>query len=124
MCNEVLEQTMTVELPRPDNGPVLPERGAAPANGFHNFPTHLDRVQSEIVAKRFRWPLVEKFVRANGIDRVLIDNGARKLGIVATGKAVQDGGRALKLLSLEDGTAQVIELGKEQARKRGGGNGR
>src|SRR3546814_11570002 len=80
---------MTVGLPRPDNGPVRPERGAAPANGFHNFPTHLDRVQSEIVAKRFRWPLVEKFVRANGIDRVLIDNGARKLGIVATGQAVQ-----------------------------------
>src|SRR3546814_17398062 len=49
MCNEVLEQTMTVELPRPDNGPVLPERGAAPANGFHNFPTHLDRVHAEIV---------------------------------------------------------------------------
>jgi indolepyruvate ferredoxin oxidoreductase len=110
MCNEVLEQTMTVELPRLDNGPVLPERGVAPANGFNNFPTHLDRVQSEIVAKRFRWPLVEKFVRANGIDRVLIDNGARKLGIVATGKAVQDARQALKLLGLTDLDAAALGI--------------
>jgi indolepyruvate ferredoxin oxidoreductase len=110
MCNEVLEQTMTVELPRRDNGPVLPDRGTAPANGFNNFPTHLDRVQSEIVAKRFRWPLVEKFVRANGIDRVLIDNGARKLGIVSTGKAVQDARQALKLLGLDDVDAAALGI--------------
>ncbi len=108
MCNEVLEQTMTVEIPRPDNGPVLPERGTAPANGFHNFPTHLDRVQSEIVAKRYRWPLVEKFVRANGIDRILIDTGVRRLGIVSTGKAVQDVRQALKLLGLGDDDAAAL----------------
>ncbi|WP_439485912.1 indolepyruvate ferredoxin oxidoreductase family protein [Blastomonas fulva] len=105
LCNEVLEQTMTVDVPRRDNGPVLPERGVAPANGFHNFPTHIDRVQSEIVAKRFRWPLVEKFVRANGIDRVLIDSQHRRLGIVSTGKAVQDVRQALKQLGLDDKAA-------------------
>lgn len=110
MCNEVLEQTMTVAVPRPDNGPVFPERGVAPANGFHNFPTHLDRTQSEIVAKRFRWPLVEKFVRANSIDRILIDTGIRKLGIVATGKAVQDVRQALKLLGLDDDDAAALGI--------------
>ncbi len=110
MCNEVLEQTMTVELPRLDNGPVLPERGVAPANGFNNFPTHLDRVQSEIVAKRFRWPLVEKFVRANGIDRVLINTGIRRLGIVSTGKAVQDVRQALTLLGLDDAGAAALGI--------------
>jgi indolepyruvate ferredoxin oxidoreductase len=109
MCNEVLEQTMTVELPRLNGEIVLPDRGDAPANGFNNFPTHLDRVQSEIVVKRYRWPLVEKFVRANGIDRVLIDSNARKLGIVATGKAVQDARQALQLLGL--GEAEAAALG-------------
>jgi indolepyruvate ferredoxin oxidoreductase len=109
MCNEVLEQTMTVELPRLDEEIVLPDRGDAPANGFNNFPTHLDRVQSEIVVKRYRWPLVEKFVRANGIDRVLIDSSARKLGIVATGKAVQDARQALQLLGL--GEVEAAALG-------------
>src|SRR3546814_6779671 len=62
MCHEVLEQTMTVKLPRLDHGPVMPERGAAPANGFPNFPTTLDRVQSEIVDKLFSSPLFEIFM--------------------------------------------------------------
>lgn len=108
MCNEVLEQTMTVELPQIEAPIALPDRGAAPANGFNNFPTHLDRIQSEIVVKRYRWPLVEKFVRANGIDRVLIDSSARKLGIVASGKAVQDARQALQLLGLPDAEAAAL----------------
>ena len=110
LCNEVLEQTMTVDIMSSDNGPVTPERGPAPPNGFHNFPTHLDRIQSEIVAKRYRWPLVEKFVRANRIDRVLIDAPKRRLGIVSSGKAVQDARQALALLGLDDSTAAALGI--------------
>jgi indolepyruvate ferredoxin oxidoreductase len=110
LCNEVLEQTMTVTIAMGGNGPVLPDRGVAPANGFHNYPTHLDRTQSEIVAKRYRWPLVEKFVRANQIDKVLIDASGRKLGIVSTGKAVQDVRQALKLLDLDDAAASLLGI--------------
>ena len=111
LTNETLEQTMTVDIRVGDNGPVTPDRGPAPANGFHNYPTHLDRTASEIVVKRYRWPLVEKFVRANGIDRVLIDTPARMLGIVTTGKAVQDVRQALKLLGLDDAAAAAVGLG-------------
>ncbi len=110
LTNETLEQTMTVDIRSGDNGPVTPDRGPAPANGFHNYPTHLDRIGSEIVVKRYRWPLVEKFVRANRIDRILIDTPARKLGIVSTGKAVQDVRQALKLLGLDDGAAAALGL--------------
>jgi indolepyruvate ferredoxin oxidoreductase len=110
LCNEVLEQTMTVEIRSGGNGPVLPDRGAGPPNGFHNYPTHLDRVQSEIVAKRYRWPLVEKFVRANGIDRLLIAAPKRRLGIVSTGKAVQDVLQAFKLLALDDASAAALGI--------------
>ncbi|WP_068072295.1 indolepyruvate ferredoxin oxidoreductase family protein [Novosphingobium lentum] len=110
LCNEVLEQTMTVRIGVGDNGPVLPERGQAPATGFHNFPTHLDRVQSEIVAKRFRWPLVEKFVRANRIDRVLFDAPKRRLGIVSSGKAVPDARQALTMLGLDDAAAGALGI--------------
>src|SRR3546814_16521451 len=78
LCNEILEQTMTVDVRSGDNGPVLPDRGPAPAQGFHHYPTHLDRQQFEIVAKHYRRPLVEKFVRANMIDRGLIDDPAGK----------------------------------------------
>jgi indolepyruvate ferredoxin oxidoreductase len=110
LCNEVLEQTMTVNIDVADNGPVLPERGPAPPNGFHNFPTHLDRLQSEIVLKRYRWPLIGKFVRANRIDRVLFDAPSRKLGIVSSGKAVQDARQALTLLGLNDARAAALGI--------------
>ena len=108
LTNETLEQTMTVDIRSRENGPVTPDRGPAPANGFHNYPTHLDRIASETVVKRYRWPLVEKFVRANGIDKVLVDARQRRLGIVSTGKAVQDVRQALKLLDLDnDAAAQM-----------------
>jgi indolepyruvate ferredoxin oxidoreductase len=110
MTNEVLEQTMTVRIDTTDNGPVLPERGPAPPTGFHNYPTHLDRVQSEIVAKRYRWPLVEKFVRANRIDRILFDAPTRRLGIVASGKAVADARQAITQLGLGDDAAAALGI--------------
>lgn len=110
LTNETLEQTMTVDIRSGDNGPVTPDRGPAPANGFHNYPTHLDRIASETVVKRYRWPLIEKFVRANRIDHVLVDAPVRTLGIVSTGKAVQDVRQALKLLGLEDADAAALGI--------------
>ncbi|CAN5409652.1 indolepyruvate ferredoxin oxidoreductase family protein [soil metagenome] len=108
LTNETLEQTMTVDIRSGDNGPVTPDRGPAPTHGFHNYPTHLDRIASETVVKRYRWPLIEKFVRANRIDHVLIDAPVRRLGIVSTGKAVQDVRQALKLLGLDDVAAAAL----------------
>lgn len=69
-----------------------------------------DRRRSEIVLKRFRWPLVERFVRANRIDKVLFDSPVRKLGIVTQGKAVQDARQALKQLGLGDETAATLGI--------------
>ncbi|MDB5687429.1 MAG: indolepyruvate ferredoxin oxidoreductase, partial [Rhizorhabdus sp.] len=53
---------------------------------------------------------VHKFVRANGIDKVLIDTGIRKLGIVSTGKAVQDVLQAFKLLDLDDDAVAALGI--------------
>jgi indolepyruvate ferredoxin oxidoreductase len=104
-CNEVLEQTMTVQLGERQAAPVYPDRGELPPEGIHNVATHINRQRSEVVAKRYRWPLVERFVRANRIDRVLIDAPRRKLGIVATGKAVYDALQALAMLGLDEARA-------------------
>ncbi|WP_299310226.1 indolepyruvate ferredoxin oxidoreductase family protein [uncultured Croceicoccus sp.] len=109
LCNEVLEQTMTVDVALPP-APVEPERGDAPQHGFHNYPSHLDRLASDIVVKRYRWPLVHKFIRANAINRVLFDAPVRKLGIVATGKAVEDARQALILLGLSDTDAGALGI--------------
>jgi len=109
LCNEVLEQTMTVDIGLPPP-PVLPDRGPPPAHGFNNYPSHLDRLASDIVVRRHRWPLVSRFVRANGINRVLFDAQERRLGIVAAGKAVEDARQALMLLGLDDAAAGELGI--------------
>lgn len=110
LCNEVLEQTSVVMIPSPgENLPVLPDTGPLPPEGIHNFPTHLDRQRSDIIARRYRWPLVERFLQANPVNRVLIAARDRRLGIVSAGKAVQDVLQALHLLELDRESA--AELG-------------
>jgi indolepyruvate ferredoxin oxidoreductase len=109
VCNEVIEQTMTVEIPAQAGAWALPERGSAPPTGFHNYPSDRDRLQSEIVVKRYRLPLVERFLRANHVNRILVEATQRRLGIVTAGKAVQDVRQALSLLGLSD--AQAARLG-------------
>jgi indolepyruvate ferredoxin oxidoreductase len=109
-CNEVLEQTMTIDLGARQVAPVLPDRGELPPEGIHNVATHVNRQRSEVVTKRYRWPLVERFVRANGIDRVLVDAPQRRLGIVATGKAVHDALQALRMLGLDYQAAAALGI--------------
>lgn len=109
LTNEVLEQTMTVEVGG-DRSPVLPRVGELPPEGLHNLPTHIDRVRSEIILKRHRWPLVERFIRANPINKVLFDAPTRRIGLVATGKAVQDVRQALRLLGLNEESAAALGL--------------
>src|SRR3546814_14912429 len=65
LTNETLEQTMTVDVNYGDNGPIFPERGPAPANGLHNYPTHPDRIESAIVLTTSRWSMIDKITRAN-----------------------------------------------------------
>ena len=110
MSNETLEQTMTIDIGAATPTAVLPERGELPPGGIHNFPTHLDRQQSEVVVKRYRWPLVSKFVAANGLDEVRIDAPQRRLGIVTNGKAAQDVIQALQLLGLDESSAGALGI--------------
>ncbi|MFA5678381.1 MAG: indolepyruvate ferredoxin oxidoreductase family protein [Pseudomonas sp.] len=110
MSNETLEQTMTINIGQATPSAVLPDRGELPPGGIHNFPTHLDRQQSEVVVKRYRWPLVSRFVAANGLDEVRIDAPQRRLGIVTNGKAAQDVVQALQLLGLDEASAGALGI--------------
>lgn len=110
MCNETLEQTMTFDIESAMAVPVLPAYGELPAKGIHNVSSHIDRQQSEVVVKRYRWPLIEKFVRANRIDELCIDAPRRRLGIVSTGKAVQDVLQALSMLGLDSAGAAALGI--------------
>ncbi len=56
-----------------------------------------------------RLPAVQAFVRANGLDRVVLGGERRRLGIVTTGKAYLDVRQALDELGIDE--ARASELG-------------
>ena len=107
--NETLELTATVTVDPERWGFVLPDRGELPPEGIHFRSTHIDRQRSEIVHNRYRLPLVRKFVRANGLDRVHLDSPRRTLGIVTAGHATQYVRQALMKLGID--APRAAELG-------------
>lgn len=110
VCNELVEQTSTVELPDLDTLPSLPDKGELPAVGIYNNPSDRDRMQSEIVVKRYRTPLIAKFVRANGLDRTVLVSSQPRFGILTGGKAYHDVVQALRLLELDNDTAAALGI--------------
>src|SRR3546814_11608701 len=69
----------------------------------------------ERTAFEARLPLVQRFVRANRIDRRVFEGRERKLGIVTAGKSYGDVLEALRLLGLDETAARSEErrVGKE-----------
>jgi indolepyruvate ferredoxin oxidoreductase len=106
--NETLELTATVDVDMARYQFVCPDKGELPEEGVHFVSTHIDRLRSDVVVSRYRMPLVHKFVRANGLNRVLLDAPKRKLGIVTAGKATQDVMQALSKLGLDKDRAAAL----------------
>lgn len=109
LTNEVLEQTMTVDIEK-ELVANLPPTGELPPEGIHNRPTHVDRLRSEVVFKRYRLPLVARFLAANPVDRTLFKAPEPKLGIITAGKVVGDVRQALSLLGLDDAAAAALGI--------------
>ena len=108
--NEVAEQTASVDLAIDDFSPVLPpvdERQAARVNIRQGA---FNPLGDEQIVVETRLPLVQAFVRANGIDRVIIRAPKPALGIVTAGKSYGDVRAALALLGLDDEAAARIGI--------------
>lgn len=108
--NEVVEQTLSVDINLPDFSPILPPPGALPAGGVHAKAGVFGPLQEETLVTDYRLPLVERFVRANGIDRRVFRAGHPRLGIVSAGKSHADTMRALSLLGLDATRAAALGL--------------
>ena len=104
-----IEQTATIEIATDDFEVALPDRGDTPPDALHildgRFPPPL-KTEADIV--RHRIPLVHRFVRANGIDRIILDSPDRRLGIVTAGKAFHDVMQALRLLGIDRDSAAAL----------------
>ncbi len=74
--------------------------------GWSNLPL---QVEQRLYQQRL--PAAQAFVRANGLDRVVLDAPQRRLGIVTAGKAYLDLRQALDELGLDEAAAAELGLG-------------
>jgi indolepyruvate ferredoxin oxidoreductase len=71
---------------------------------FNNVPVQIEQQLYQV-----KLPAAQAFVRANGLDRVVLDAPRRRLGIVTTGKAYLDVRQALSELGVDE--ARAADLG-------------
>ncbi len=107
VVNETAEQALTCEfdldtfrVERPDPGPLPPE-------GVHYRGAYTPALD-ETLLRRFRLPLVQRFARANGIDRLALGDARARFGIVTAGKCWHEVRLALRALGLEGERAAAV----------------
>lgn len=108
LVNEVAEQTATVDLGVEAATPLLPPATDLPPEGVHVRPNSFSPLREEQIVLEHRLPLVQRFVRANRIDRTQFRAAAPALGLVAAGKSYADTRQALALLGLDDSRAAAL----------------
>ncbi len=88
---------------------VTPDDFEMPEAGLHIGWTNLPlAVEHRLYQQRL--PAVQAFVRANGLDRVVLAGDRPRLGIVTTGKAYRDVRQALDELGLDEARARDLGL--------------
>jgi indolepyruvate ferredoxin oxidoreductase len=87
---------------------VLPDL-ELPPGGLNLSPGLVQGVAAEMRVYEQRLPAAQAFVRANGLDRIVVGGPGRRFGIVTTGKAYLDVRAALDALGIDD--KRALELG-------------
>jgi indolepyruvate ferredoxin oxidoreductase len=123
--NDTIETTGTVDVDASRLRFVVPEDGVFPPEGVHVRPGMLDVIGEDRRLVRYKLPLAQAWVRANGLDRVthgLPSVGAgpgasgaasmrrASLGIVTAGKTWLDVAQALQALGLDDERLRALDV--------------
>ncbi|MEQ6332715.1 indolepyruvate ferredoxin oxidoreductase family protein [Sphingobium sp. MK2] len=100
IITEVADSTRAVHTDELSITPVLPPI-EAPAIGLHNrWPeTPLEQEMRQI---EHRLPAVAAYVRANGLDRIVLKRPGARIGLIGAGKSWLDILEALRLLGLDE----------------------
>jgi indolepyruvate ferredoxin oxidoreductase len=115
VVNETVEQAMTCELDLDALSIERPEPRDMPPEGIHYRGTFTP-AQDEVILRRWKLPLVQRFARANRIDRQTLGDANAKLGIVTAGKTWHEVRLALRALGI--GEARAGAAGGDEARAR------
>ncbi len=108
VVNETVEQTSTIGND-PLHGIELPDTGELPAEGVH-FRGIYAPARDEMILKRYRLPLVQRFSRANRIDHAIFKVERPRLGLVTAGKAFGDTMQALQYLGVDAAKAHTLGI--------------
>ena len=109
VVNETAEQAMTCDFDLDAFQVERPDPGALPPEGIHYRGVYAPAMD-EMLVRRWRLPLVHRFVRANGIDRVMLGKAGARFGIVTAGKCWHELRLALRALGLDGDRAEEVGL--------------
>jgi len=107
---DTIELTSTISTGAETMQIVAPEGMPVPDEGVHAFRTDYMPLIQERRMVDFKLPAAEEFARANGLNRVEIDSGNRRLGIVTAGKPYLDVREALAELGIGDDLAGELGI--------------
>lgn len=99
---DTLDLTGSILLPDRDRPFVTPTDFTMPAGGL-NLRYGMTQLGQEELTVDHRLPATQAFVRANGLDRIVLDTPSPRLTIVAAGKAYLDLRQALADLGYDEG---------------------
>lgn len=106
---EVVESSSTVWVDPDRVQIVLPEDFVMPEGGVHiRWPD--SPLAQEARLMDYKWYAALAYVRANRLNRTVLDSDHAKLGLIASGKAYNDLRQALHDLGLDDETCRRIGL--------------
>lgn len=105
---DVIESGASVSVDADRISLVLPEV-TTPASGLNLFRGSGGLIAEQLLYEH-RLPAAQAFVRANGLDRMVIGGARRTLGIVTTGKAYLDVRAAFDALGIDENRAAELGL--------------
>lgn len=108
--NEVVEQTMSVDLDVGAFAPTAPPLGTLPPEGVHYRSGPYAPLRDEQIVTDYRLPLVSQFVRVNDVNREIFRSSKPRLGLVTAGKSYEDTMAALSMLGLDEAAAKAYGL--------------
>lgn len=109
LVSEIVETSASVHVDLDRVTPVIPEDVNFPEGGVNiRWPDH--GIQQEERLYKYRLPAVLAYARANKINTVTWPCENARIGIAASGKGYLDTIEALRILGIEDETAQQLGL--------------
>lgn len=109
VISETIETTSVVDLAQEQRQFVLPEDFDMPSDGLNLRWPDPPLIQDARLQEQ-KGIAALAFARANGIDKVIIENANARFGIVASGKAYEDVRQAMSELGIEPAEQKAIGL--------------